>query len=112
MDETSATTIRMIELVAQAEDVAKANKAATDWLDPRTLAALVAAHQAVLDYDMDVGLEAVKHPEVGQVVAAHERLRQVVALAFVLGAAASPTFVLEIEAYFLNSHPGSRTALN
>jgi len=111
LDETHAATLRLIELVAQAEDVARTDPG-TISLAPATQAALRAAHQALLDHDLYLALEAVKQPAPGQVLAAHQRLRQIVTLAFVIGTATNPTFLLEIESRFLDGHPGRRTALN
>lgn len=111
MDDTHADTLRLIELVAQAEDVARTDTG-TISLAPETQAALLAAHQAVLDHDLGQALEAVKQPVPGQVLAAHQRLRQIVTVAFVIGTVTNPTFLSAISSRFLDDHGGGRPLLN
>jgi hypothetical protein len=105
VDDLTQATVSALEVMADAEDASKTIDPA-GWLDPRTVALLEAARQSVQDLDMDIAMEAVKHPQPGQLLAAHERLRQAVALNWLLVAVGRPSFALEVADTMLTTRIG------
>ena len=101
-------SLRILEIIASAEDYARAH-ATTDWLSPITLAALATVAQYVEDIEIPT-TDDIKHSD--QQIAAHERLRAASALHWILGAVRSQAFCLEVSDTFLTGRVGRTTPYN